>query len=353
MLTKLLNKNYTEELNSSNTFVLFSYKQSRIIYTFVQMFNSVVLQIFLYIASFAAIWISSGIIVKSIVKLASYFHIPRFTFSFFFLGILTSLPEMSIAFVSAAEKEPEIFVGNLIGGVLIIFMVIVPLLAIASKDLKIPSSFSTSHMLFTLLTCFAPSLFTALRIVTPVHGIILMCCYFFMFLFFSNKQTLFEKVSETLSKKEKLSLVDFLKVIAGVATLFLASQQIVHTTDYFAGVLGFSTFFVSMIIVAVGTNIPEISIAFRSLFEKKSDVALADFFGSAAANTLVFGMTSFFYGSTIQLPNHVIQRFVFLLVSLIIFFLFAQSKKSISRIEGFILLSMYIFFFFIELYVRI
>src|SRR3546814_16263914 len=59
-----------------------------------------------------------------------------FTMSFFLLGLLTSLPELVIGLTSIVDGQPEIFVGNLIGGTIILFLLVIPLLALTSQGIK-------------------------------------------------------------------------------------------------------------------------------------------------------------------------------------------------------------------------
>ena len=76
----------------------------------------------LYLASFFVIWYCSGIIIRSVENLAKRLKISPFAMSFFVLGILTSVPEFSIGVNSIINNTPDIFVGNLLGASLIIFI---------------------------------------------------------------------------------------------------------------------------------------------------------------------------------------------------------------------------------------
>ena len=74
-----------------------------------------ILQLFFYIFSFLLIWFVAGLIVTSVDRLAHKLNLSSFAVSFFLLGILTSVPEISVGINSLIDKKPEIFVGNLIG----------------------------------------------------------------------------------------------------------------------------------------------------------------------------------------------------------------------------------------------
>src|SRR3989339_1977051 len=92
--------------------------------------------ILFYFLAFLLLWYCSGIIVDSVGRLASKLKLSSFAVSFFVLGILTSIPEFSVGLNSIINKTPDIFVGNLLGASLIIFILIIPLLAVLGNGVK-------------------------------------------------------------------------------------------------------------------------------------------------------------------------------------------------------------------------
>src|SRR3989304_7537710 len=94
--------------------------------------------IFIYLASFVALWIGAGLIIKSIGGFSNHLRLSPFSISFFFLGLLTSIPEIAVGFSAVSQGTPEIFVGNLLGGITVIFLFIIPILAILGRGIKLP-----------------------------------------------------------------------------------------------------------------------------------------------------------------------------------------------------------------------
>ena len=64
--------------------------------------------IFLYLLSFVFIWFGAGLIVSSVDAFARKLRISSFALSFFVLGILTSLPEISVGINSILRNETEL-----------------------------------------------------------------------------------------------------------------------------------------------------------------------------------------------------------------------------------------------------
>lgn len=308
-------------------------------------------QALIYFLCFILVWIGAGLVVSTISELSKTWKLPTFIISFFLLGILTSLPEITISTIAVLENDPVILAGNLLGGVIVLFLGIIPLLGIMGNGVRMPGQLNKYHLMLTLLVIVAPAFLTADQKLERWEAVLLIILYLGLLIMFSFEQSLFEKVKTGLSKRRNNSLVIFLKIIVGIGILIGASNQIIDSTIFFAEYLEISTFFVSLIVVAFGTNIPEISIIFRSIVNKKKDIALADYMGSASANTLLLGVFTLVYGETIQLPNHFFQRFSFLFIGLVLFFFFARSKNTLSRKESAVLLTLYVGFILFEIFV--
>jgi cation:H+ antiporter len=311
--------------------------------------DTALIQAVIFFVSFLLVWFGSGLVVNPISQLARTWKLPAFTVSFFLLGLITSLPEIAIGSISIVEGDPAIYAGNLLGGVIVMFLLIIPLLGLAGSGVRIPRQLGKVRLLFTLVTVLAPSVLLSDRTFTVWEGVFLIILYAALFLSFSWKESLLEKAQEAFMKPKKKTGLMFVKILVGVVILVLASDRIVDSTLYFSDLLKLSPFFVSLIVVSLGTNIPEISIVFRSIVSKKRDIALADYLGSASANTLLLGVFTLIRGETLLLPNDVLPRFFFLFIGLILFFLFARSRNTLSRGESFTLLGLYIAFIVYEL----
>lgn len=294
------------------------------------------------------IWYGTGLVVTSISSLARSLKISAFTISFFVLGLMTSMPEFMIGLTAVSRGEPGIMVGSLIGASLVLFLLVIPLLAIFGGKVILPHTLHRKELIFSLLTILAPTVMIADRTLTIIEGIFLVIMYLGLFIALSKNEGFFEKIRDTIHAHKK-SHHRMLKIIAGLALIFISARGIVASAEYFAVALGWSQFIVGLLIVSIGTNIPELSLVARTVFSKKSDIALADYIGSAASNSLLIGIFIILNQRAITLPNHTFVRFTILLTSLVLFYIFIRSKHALSRRESLILLILYIGFIVIEI----
>lgn len=304
----------------------------------------IILRILLYLASFLITWYCSGVIIKSVENLAHRLKISPFTMSFFVLGILSSVPEFGLGINSIINKTPDIFVGDLIGSSLVIFIFIIPLLAVFGGGVKLIHQLSENNLIFSLLVVAAPVFLIADNVLTRTEGVFLILIYFILFYFIEKKDGLLGIKIPKKKPFSKFFVEDIIELLLAVLIIFLTSKFIVTETVYFSSVFKVPQFLISLIVLSIGTNLPEISMAIRSIAEGKNEIALGDYLGSAAANSLFFGVFVLLNGSRVNISFYSFRIMLLTILGLGVFFFFARSKKDISIHEGKILLLIYLLF---------
>lgn len=306
----------------------------------------------IYFSMFFVLWLGAGLIISAVEKASRILKISTFALSFFVLGILTSLPEIAVGVNSVVSNDPEIFVGNLLGGVVVIFLLIIPLLAIFGNGINLSHKMDKRGLLASMIVCVTPALLVADRKVGVFEAILMILLYASSLYIVQRKQGFIEKIETlefTMRHHGKIQIINLFKILAGMGLIFFGSDYIVRETLSFSTIVHIPPFLLSIIILSLGTNLPEFFLALRALKQKKKDVAFGDYIGSASANTLIFGGLVLLNGGTVTISNNFLQRFVFILLALVFFYFFARSKNSISRKEGIILLAIYVCFVALEL----
>jgi cation:H+ antiporter len=123
----------------------------------------------------------------------------------------------------------------------------------------------------------------------------------------------------------------------------------VGKTEYFAGFFHISAYFISLIVIALGTDLPELSLAVRSTLSGKKDIAMGDYIGAAAASTLFFGIFTLLHNGEVLTIRSFGVTFSFILIALLLFFIFAVFNERLSRRNAFVMVALYFLFLFIEI----
>lgn len=313
----------------------------------------VLVNLLIYLTSFIFIWLGSGMIVRSVNKFSRKLRFSPFAISFILLGLLTSIPEFAVGMQAVSDNTPEIFIGNLIGGIAVLFLFVIPILAVLGNGINLKHELDNKTLLVTLSVILSPSILILDKRVSNFEGIILVILYFVLLLLVEKSHGIFDKGNAAFMDMKAYSLENIIKLLTGIGIVFVSSSIIVDKTELFAQVFNISPFYLSLVLVSLGTNLPELSLAARSIMVNKSapggkDIAMGDYMGSAAANTLLFGIfTILNNGEVLTITNYYVT-FVLIFTALFLFFVFSASKKFISRIDGLMLLVIYLIFLILE-----
>lgn len=295
------------------------------------------------------LWLGAGLIVYSLDNIAQKLSISAFAASFSILGILTSIPEISVGINSIIEKKPEIFVGNLIGASVVLFLLVIPLLAILGNGVSLTHHMTPSKLILSLYTVGLPAFVIMDGSLTILESILLILIYLILLFILEKKKGLFVNFKAKLSAGKNVVFQDLAKIIVGAFVVYMASNILVEKTILFSQLLGVSPFILSLLGLSIGTNLPEITIALRAARSGKKEIALGDYIGSASANTLIIGFLTLINRQTLFLQNHFLITFAFTIIGLTLFYYFTRSKNDISRKEGIILFILYLVFILMEL----
>src|SRR3989339_1398143 len=182
----------------------------------------ILFRVLLYFSSFFVIWYCSGIIIRSVENLAQRLKISPFAMSFFVLGILTSIPEFSVGVNSIINNTPDIFVGNLLGASLIIFIFIIPLLAVFGGGVKLVHQLGENNLIFSLLVVAAPTFLIADNVLTRTEGVFLILIYIILFYFIEKKNGLMAISQEKKVFPDKKHFIeDSITVVLAAIIIFI------------------------------------------------------------------------------------------------------------------------------------
>lgn len=304
-----------------------------------------------FLVSASVTWFFSGILIDSTTRIARRFHRSGFTVAFLILGLLTSVSEISVALNSMIEGVPQVSAGNLAGASLFIFLLIIPFLAIFGNGIDLEHALRKRHVALALFVILLPSLFMVDGDVSRPEGYLMIAGYLALLFYIMTREGVeqaAEQIQETYSDKFKHVFPDILKVVAGGGLIFTASKLLVSEAVYFSDVFGVPASFIGLTILSIGTNVPELVIAVRAVAERRKQVAFGDYIGSAATNTLIFGLLITGYGPFPVAKGEFMVTSTLLASGLLLFFLFSSTGRNLSRREGLAIGALYVAFIVLQ-----
>lgn len=304
----------------------------------------------IFLLALSVLWFFAGLLLDSVGRLATRLCRSGFGTAFFVLGFLTSIGEISVAVNAGIAGVPGVSAGNLAGASFVILLLIVPFLAVAGNGLSIKGLVSKETLTFTLIVILLPLLLLADGSVTMLEGGFAIIAY--LALAYSIRNRPEGKVSNVclpVSKKDHGALViDTVKTLVGGAAVFVASHFLVQESIAVATYISVPASLIGLLLLSIGTNIPEIVIAVRAVLRKQKDIAFGDYLGSAAANVPIFGALAFFTGGFVVESSEFVATAILALAGFVLFYLFARTHSELSRKEGHLLLSFYAIFVLIQ-----
>ncbi|HVY12006.1 MAG TPA: hypothetical protein VHB73_00410, partial [Alphaproteobacteria bacterium] len=287
-------------------------------------------------------------------RVARRFHKSGFTVAFFVLGLLTSISEISVMVNATLEKVPQVSAGNLAGASFVILLLIVPILAILGNGVQLRHTIRYKYLAAGFVVIMLPNLFMLDGSVTKAEGIICLLAYAVIAWLVGKEDGARDGRLEIPAKNPEEEgpttahwnggLKAAAIMLASGAFIFAAGRALVNETAFFSGLFGIPGSIGGLLLLSVGTNVPELVIAMRSVLKKHKDIAFGDYLGSSLTNTLVFGCLAVFGGRFAVESGEFLATAILLATGLSAFYLFAKSKNSISRSEGLMLLSFYALF---------
>lgn len=298
----------------------------------------------IFAAAIAAIWFFAGVIVESVDRVARRFNKNSFIIAFFLLGLLTSLGELSVAVNAIIEGVPQVSAGNLIGASFVLLLFVVPIIAVVAGRITMNKIFDGWRLAYVLVVIALPALFFVDGSVSQQEGVAALL-FLASLLWVIRNYEASEQVKEVMMHTHSRShLFDIGKVVVSAGIVFLAGRLLVDEAVYFSDLFNAPQSLMGMILLSVGTNIPEIAIAVRSVIKGRFEVALGNYLGSATMNTATFALLAIVAGPFAIEQSEFVISFLFTLVGFVLFYCFVRSRDTLTRREGIVLLSVYALF---------
>lgn len=259
----------------------------------------------------------------------------------FILGAFTSIPELMVGINAVIQDVPAVSVGNLFGGIIVAFGLILAGSLILNRRVETDGLMS-NFIPIALLLCLPVALGLDGRL-SFIDGIIMMLCYLGVIVFLYQRNKHLELPTITIFSKRG-TVQHIFYVTIGILLVLVFSDLIIRTTLILLKDINISPIIVGMLVYSIGTNLPEIVVTFRSWRKHIKELSVGHLAGSAMVNVFILGLISFLRPITLS-RDASFYAFAAILVALVAMVtIFYRTNKSLSRREGFAMLAMYLLF---------
>ena len=255
------------------------------------------------------------------------------------LGLFTTLPEFALAINAFANGVEELSFGNLVGGIPVLLGLILGLGAVLNRKINTKEmNGSTPFMLAFLLL---PLLLGLDGRVGMVDGVVLILFYLLLgYALYAWNRRVFGR--HIYFRPHRFAATDFFLVIGGIILVLLISNGIIRITLELLALFQIPAFLVGVLLFAIGTNLPELSVTIRAWRRGASDLSMSHLLGSAMANGLLIGILAFIHVIPVTVNTAYVGLAVTTAFLLGLLFLFGRTDNRLSRREGFALVGGYL-----------
>ncbi len=303
----------------------------------------------LFIFAIALLMLTKGatMATKYSAKLADNFNISKYIVGFIIVAFISILPETLISINSAISGIPEFGLGTLFGSnVADLSLIFAILIIYAGRGIKIESKVLKNIRLYPFFLLL-PLLFGLNGHYTRIEGVFLIIAgIIFYYLVFKNGIDVSVNLRDSNGKYKSL-----LFLIISMVLLLVGSHFTVTSASALAHALKISPILIGMLIVSLGTTIPELFFSLKAVKRKDDELAIGDIMGSVLADaTIVVGVLAtinpfFFPVKIVYITGMFMVVFSFILLK------FMKTGRLITKNEGYLLLFFWIIYVIVELIV--
>ncbi len=293
------------------------------------------------------LYFGSDWLVDGAKKLALRLGVAPFVIGLTVLAFGSSAPEAVTSIVSTSN--PDIIIGNVIGSNIANIGLCIGLAALIN-----PMVAKFTSMRFEIITMvFSAILITLLGIagyIGQISGVILIALLFLFILivYFSKRgdtegqESYVSEIDTEVDRSGKMLALWIGMCIIGLVLLFFGARYFIEGATELARIIGVSELMIGLIVVAIGTSLPELCISLMAAFRGENELAVSNIVGSNIFNAFfVLGIGA----SLVDVPVSDITltfHMPVMIVLSILMFLMVWRRNEISKISGALLLAVYV-----------
>lgn len=300
------------------------------------------LWIFLFVLSIVILWQSSNQVIAKVKRIAHAFGISEIAVTILALSVLASLPEFLVSASAAIKHSSDISLGTVIGSNIFTLLVVLGIAAVF-RPFHVKMVIEERESIWMLLSSAVLLIFIPDGI-SRREGILLVLLYIpYIYSVYLKEKRKITKNSTLTHRKLKKGKEVFILVC--FTFIMLTSAEIVlRSILKLSAIIHIPKLIMSLILIGIGTSIPETAIGISSAFKKKTDITLGDVYGTNIFTCLfILGVCSIInpIPPSAQLQTFILPFFIF---STIILQLFITTGHKIGRLEGVSLIIIYLYF---------
>ena len=292
----------------------------------------------------------ADLFVDGIASTANNLKIPKLIISLSIVAFGTSTPELFISFKSLLSGNNDIVFANVVGSTIVNSMLVLGAAAlirpmrIKSETVKRQLPIHFAIILFLSILLLDKTFNGTINTITRSDALILFIVFLY-FLYYiikfnhsQNKERAVEAPKWKLPKSIILGLV-------GLGAIAIGSELAVNSCVNIAEYLHVSQKVITMVILVIGTSMPELIMAITSVRKGEYDIIIGNIIGTNIFNIgFVLTLPIIIFGGVTTMSFHLPDMFIMTIAGFILY-LFASDDRKFDKTEGLIMISIFLIYY--------
>jgi len=283
------------------------------------------------IAMGVLIW-GAEMLINQSERIALKFKIPEFIIGATLIALGTSLPEMAASIAASMNGKPDIAIANVIGSNILNITLVLATVFIISKKINPSRDFFAKDSTWALV----PVLVFILMILDGVisrfdAALLLLLMGAYLLFLLQDAKNIPEEDLEDLDEGTFLWAKVIPILFAGFILVIVGAHFTVESASEIARDFGISEWIIGIIMISLGTSLPELVVSISAAMRGKVDMAIGNIIGSNMANTtVVLGAAAMVNPMTINASMYLFDIATMIVATLLLVFITANKLYNKS-----------------------
>ena len=277
------------------------------------------------------IW-GADLLIEQSERIALKFNIPEFIIGATLIALGTSLPEMAASIVASYNGQSQLAVANVIGSNVLNITLVLATVFLIARNINPNRDFFAKDSTWALV----PVLVFVLMIIDGVISrfdamlLLLLMGAYLMFLLQDAKNMPEEDIVNledgTFSWSKTMPIL-----FAGLVLVIIGAHFTIESASSIAKSFGISEWVIGIIMVSLGTSLPELTVSITAAMKGKVDMAIGNIIGSNMANTtVVLGAAALINPLSINASTYLFDIATMIVATLLLVFITANKLYNKS-----------------------
>ena len=283
------------------------------------------------IAMGVLIW-GADLLINQSERIALKFKIPEFIIGATLIALGTSLPEMAASIAASMNGKADIAIANVIGSNILNITLVLATVFLISKKINPTRDFFAKDSTWALV----PVLVFVLMIIDGMisrfdAALLLLLMGAYLLFLLQDAKNIPEEDLEDLDEST-FSWAKVLPILlGGIVLVIVGAHFTVESASEIARDFGISEWIIGIIMISLGTSLPELVVSISAAMRGKVDMAIGNIIGSNMANTtVVLGAAALVNPMAINAPAYLFDIATMIVATLLLVFITANKLYNKS-----------------------